>query len=156
MAIDPVPHCDFDAKNLVLKLRVTLAADRSAVDPVVQNVMSIVHNLKCADGREDAVELALTEALANAVVHGANSDPSKIVECDVACDEASILIIVRDPGNGFDPQSIPNPCVGENIYSRHGRGIYLINQLMDQVEFHKNGTEIHMVKRLSPVNGNHH
>jgi serine/threonine-protein kinase RsbW len=125
-----------------------LAADRKAVDPVVRNVMSIVKNLKCADGREDAVELALTEALANAVVHGANSDPSKIVECDVACDEVKgILIIVRDPGNGFDPAAIPNPCVGENIFSRHGRGIYLINQLMDEVKFHKNGTEIHMVKR---------
>lgn len=149
MASDPLPPtCDFDARNLVLQLRVTLAADRTAVDKVVQNVMSIVRNLKCADGREDAVELALTEALANAVVHGAKSDPTKIVECDVACDELKgILIIVRDPGSGFDPGTIPNPCVGENIYSRHGRGIYLINQLMDEVRFHKNGTEIHMVKR---------
>jgi serine/threonine-protein kinase RsbW len=149
MATDPLPtHCDFDAKNLVVELRITLAADRNAVDPVVENVMRIVKNVKCAEGREDAVELALTEALANAVVHGAKSDPSKIVECNVACDERNgILIIVRDPGNGFDPASIPNPCVGENIYSRHGRGIYLINQLMDKVEFHKNGTEIRMVKK---------
>lgn len=147
MATDP-SQCNFEAKNLVLQLRVTLAADRTAIDPVVQNVMSLVRNLKCGDGREDAVELALTEALANAVVHGAKSDPTKIVECDVACDEEKgILIIVRDPGNGFDPASIPDPCTGENIFSRHGRGIYLINQLMDEVRFHKNGTEIHMVKR---------
>jgi anti-sigma regulatory factor (Ser/Thr protein kinase) len=42
---------------------------------------------------------------------------------------------------------LPNPCMGENIYAQHGRGIYLINQLMDEVKFHKNGTEIHMIKR---------
>jgi len=54
---------------------------------------------------------------------------------------------VRDPGNGFDPKAIPGCTIGENVYSNHGRGIFLINQLMDEVEFRKNGTEIHMVKR---------
>ena len=52
-------------------------------------------------GSEDDIELALTEALPNAVVHGAKSDPSKVVECDVALDdERGLLIIVRDPGSG--------------------------------------------------------
>jgi serine/threonine-protein kinase RsbW len=104
--------------------------------------------MKCALGREDDIELALTEALANAVVHGAKSDPSKVIECDVAYDEQhGMLIVVRDPGPGFDPSKISDPCQGENVYSSHGRGIYLINQLMDEVQFHKNGTEIHMRKR---------
>jgi serine/threonine-protein kinase RsbW len=140
--------CAFDANKLDLKLSVTLAADRDAVDPVVRSVMEVVREMKCAPGREDDIELALTEALANAVVHGAKSDASKVVECDVACDsQHGILIIVRDPGPGFDPTKIPDPCHGENIYANHGRGIYLINQLMDEVQFHKNGTEIHMLKR---------
>jgi serine/threonine-protein kinase RsbW len=148
----PSPHrssaCDFDAKKLILKLSVTLSADRKAVDPVVASVMNVVREMKCADGREHEIELALSEALANAVVHGASADPAKIVECDVACDqEHGMLIVVRDPGPGFDPASLANPCVGENIYSSHGRGIYLINQLMDEVQFHKNGTEIRMIKR---------
>jgi serine/threonine-protein kinase RsbW len=139
---------NFNADKLDLKLSVTLAADRDAVDPVVRGVMNVVREMKCAPGREDDIELALTEALANAVVHGAKNDPSKIVECDVACDDKhSILIVVRDPGPGFDPTKIEDPCCGENIYSNHGRGIYLINQLMDEVKFHKNGTEIHMLKK---------
>jgi serine/threonine-protein kinase RsbW len=143
------PHsCGFDADKLALKLSVTLAGDRDAVDPVVRSVMNVVRELNCAPGREDDIELALTEALANAVVHGAKSDPSKVIECDVACDDKhGILIVVRDPGPGFDPSQIADPCQGENIYSNHGRGIYLINQLMDEVQFHKNGTEIHMLKR---------
>jgi len=139
----------FDSKELELKLTVTLSADRDAVDPVVRSVMQLVRETKCADGRDEDIELALAEALANAVIHGAQNDPSKIVECDVACDQKhGILIVVRDPGPGFDPSRIADPCKGENIFSNHGRGIFLINQLMDEVRFHKNGTEIHMIKRL--------
>ena len=148
MASDPTPICNFDSDKLVMKLKVALSAEREAVDPVVRNIMEVVRGMQCAAGKEEDIELALTEALANAVVHGAKEDPSKTVECIVACDqERGMLIMVRDPGPGFDPASIPNPCEGQNIFSSHGRGIFLINQLMDEVGFHKNGTEIHMIKK---------
>ena len=79
---------------------------------------------------------------------GPRKIPLKTVECLVSTDEErGILIVVRDPGTGFSPEAIPGCTVGENLYSNHGRGIFLINQLMDKVEFRKNGTEIHMVKR---------
>jgi len=131
-----------------LKLKVTLSADRTAVDPVVQSVMQLIKQEPCGPDKSDAIELALTEALANAVVHGAKADPSKIVECDVVCNEdQSMLIIVRDPGPGFDPANIPSPLNSESVFADHGRGIFLINQLMDEVKFFKNGTEIHMIKR---------
>ncbi len=143
-----LPEYDFDPEKLSLRVKVTLAADRKAVDEVVEQVMEAVRQTKCVDGKEDAIELSLQEALANAVVHGAKEDASKNVECLVACDDQrGVLIIVRDPGEGFDPKTIPSCTVGDNLFSNHGRGIYLINQLMDEVKFHKNGTEIHMVKR---------
>ncbi len=143
-----VPTRNFEADKLIFNLKVTLAADRNAVAPVVLGIMEIVRKMKVAVGKEEAIELALTEALANAVVHGAKADPSKIIECDVGCDESrGMLIVVRDPGEGFDPAAIPSPMHGENIYAESGRGIYLINQLMDEVKFLKNGTEIHMIKR---------
>ena len=148
MSTGDVESCNFEADKLILKLSVTLAADKTCVDPVVQGIMQLVRQMHCAGGKEDAIELALNEALANAVVHGAKSDPTQLIECDVACDEArGMVIVVRDPGKGFDPASIPSPVIGENIYANQGRGIYLINQLMDEVQFHKNGTEIHMIKR---------
>jgi serine/threonine-protein kinase RsbW len=144
----PLPEKDFDPDKLTLVLRVTLAADRKAVDPVVQSVMEVVREMEGVNGKEDAIELSLQEALANAVIHGAKEDPNKVVECMVGRDhERGILIVVRDPGTGFNPGAIPGCTVGENVYSNHGRGIFLINQLMDEVEFRKNGTEIHMVKR---------
>ncbi len=143
-----LPEYDFDPEKLSLRVRVMLAADRRSVDPVVEQVMQAVREMKSVNGKEEAIELALQEALANAVVHGAKEDPNKVVECLVMCDEQrGLLIIVRDPGEGFDPEAIPTCTIGENLYSNHGRGIFLINQLMDEVKFHKNGTEIHMVKR---------
>ncbi|HXM23089.1 MAG TPA: ATP-binding protein [Terriglobales bacterium] len=148
MSTDSQPAFDFLAEKLLFKLQVTLSADKAAVDSVVQRIMESIREKDCAGGKEQAIELALSEALANAVVHGAKSDASKVVECDVACDQnRSLLIVVRDPGEGFDPAAIPSPVLAENIYSGHGRGVYLITQLMDEVKFLKNGTEIHMIKR---------
>jgi serine/threonine-protein kinase RsbW len=131
-----------------MQLDMTLPAKREAVDPAVQQIMAEVRKTNRVTGKEDDIELALSEALANAVVHGCQCDPDKSVECCVVCDDQrGLLIVVRDPGTGFDPALLPVPTAGENLYSDHGRGVYLMNQLMDEVQFHKNGTEIHMVKR---------
>ncbi len=137
-----------DAKRFRMQLDMTLPAKREAVDPAVQQIMAEVRKTNRVTGKEDDIELALSEALANAVVHGCQSDPTKTVECCVVCDaKRGLLIVVRDPGTGFDPASVPVPTAAENLYSDHGRGVYLMNQLMDEVQYHKNGTEIHMVKR---------
>ena len=94
------------------------------------------------------LQVALSEALANAIRYGCRHDPSREVQCAVACDQSrGMLIVVRDPGPGFDPASIPSPIAGQNVFSHHGRGIYLINQLMDEVSFAHGGTEIRMRAR---------
>jgi serine/threonine-protein kinase RsbW len=109
--------------------------------------MEMARRMECAAGKEFEIETALREALANAILHGCNNDPTKRVQCVVSCDEEhGLLIVVRDPGPGFDPVKLADPLHGENVYSHHGRGIFLINQLMDEVRFERNGTEIHMRK----------
>jgi anti-sigma regulatory factor (Ser/Thr protein kinase) len=129
------------------KLDVTIPATPSAISGVVDGVMQIVREMKCAEGNEYQVELAMREALANAILHGCNNDASKKVECCVACTESSdVVIVVRDPGEGFVPTAVPDPLAAENLHSTHGRGIYLINQLMDEVSFERNGAEIRMRK----------
>ena len=148
MSSQPQKRCEFEAENLLVKVDMTLPADVNAISPVVGKVMEIVTQMGCAGGREFEIELALREALANAIEHGSGNDPSKQVECCVACDhERGMLIVVRDPGPGFDPASIPSPTLGVNLFSTGGRGIFLINQLMDEVRFEKGGTEIHMRTR---------
>jgi serine/threonine-protein kinase RsbW len=143
-----LPQCTFEPDKLILRLSITLQADPDAISPVVDGVMATAREMKCAAGKELEIETALREALANAIKHGCHNDPSKQVQCCVACDQTrGMLLIVRDPGKGFDPAAIPSPVVGENIYSEHGRGIYLINELMDQVDIRRGGTEIVMRKR---------
>jgi serine/threonine-protein kinase RsbW len=145
---DDIPDkCEFNPDELILRLDLSLPADVNEIDPVVQRILIIVSSMECGSGKEFEVETALREALANAVVHGCQKDPEKKIQVAVACDASrGMLIIVRDPGTGFDPAAIPSPTTGQNIFRAHGRGIYLINELMDEVRFEKGGTEIWMRK----------
>ena len=143
-------HCEFNSRDLIVRVVHRIPADVNMISPVVAEVMQVVRDMGCANGKEFEIELALREALANAIQHGGKNDPSNQVECCVACDQnRGMLIIVRDPGGGFDPNELPSPILGENLFSTHGRGIFLINQLMDEVRFEKGGTEIHMIKRAA-------
>jgi len=148
MADDETPRCEFDASDVLLRLNFSGPARLETIDPVVQWVISAVKDMDCAKGKEWEIETALREALSNAMIHGCKNDATKTVEFSVACDAArSLLIVVRDPGEGFDFAKLPDPCAGTNIYSDHGRGVYLINRLMDEVHFERGGAEIHMRKR---------
>jgi serine/threonine-protein kinase RsbW len=146
--VDYIPSCEFDSDMLRLRAEIVFAADLKEIPGVVDQIMRTVTEMNCAEGKEFEIEIALREALVNAVVHGCKKDTSKKVQVCVACDESrGILLVVRDPGPGFDPQALPDPLYGENLFASHGRGIYLINQLMDEVTFKHGGTEIHMRKK---------
>ena len=133
------------------KLNMTIPADPSAIDPVVDGVLEIARAMKCAPGKEFEIQTAVREALANAILHGCNNDPTQKIQCIVTCDEsAELLLVVRDPGKGFEPSRVPDPLSAENIRSHHGRGIYLINQFMDEVRFEEGGRAIHMRARSAP------
>jgi serine/threonine-protein kinase RsbW len=140
-----LPHVDFFVDRLRVKININLSADLSKLSDVVDGVLAMLKAMDCGCGKEFQLEISLREALANAIVHGCGSDPGKYVQCTVACDEGrGLLIVIRDPGEGFDPAKVTSPLLGENIYSDHGRGVYLINQLVDKVKYEKGGTEIHM------------
>jgi len=141
----PETRCEFNANDLILHLDLELSADTEAISPLVEKVMEMVTRMGCATGKEFEVETAIREALANAIVHGCRGDAHKTVQFCVACDRTrGMLIVVRDPGPGFDPAKLPSPLIGEPLFRSHGRGIYLINQLMDEVRVERGGTEIHM------------
>ena len=145
MSDQPEIQCEFKTKDLILRLDTTLVCDIKAIDTLVLDIMVAVSEVGCAAGKEFQVQLALEEALINAIEHGCGGDPTKEIQCSVCCDEErGMLIVVRDPGPGFDPASIPSPVFGENLFKTHGRGIYLINELVDEVRFERGGTEIHM------------
>jgi serine/threonine-protein kinase RsbW len=130
-----------------VQFETTLPAEISAISDAVDAVLGLVRNSGRAHGKEFEIEMALREALANAIVHGCQSDPTKYVEFGMDFNDAGgILIVVRDPGPGFDPALVPSPTLAGNLHSEHGRGVFLIHTLMDEVRYERGGTEIHMRK----------
>jgi serine/threonine-protein kinase RsbW len=148
MAGEQQQQCHFQSDKLILSLDLNLRAQVKEIRPVIDHIMEKIKGMGCAEGKEFEVETSIHEAVVNAVVHGCKLDPDCRVQVSVACDqERGMLVVVRDPGPGFDPETIPSPVDAEQLFEEHGRGIYLINQLMDDVRIEKGGTEIWMHKK---------
>jgi len=102
---------------------------------------------KCVPDGESEVEIALREALANAIIHGNHENPRKHVHVRFRCNPDEVSIAVKDEGRGFDINEMPDPTAPENIGAGHGRGIYLMKAFMDEVRFEEGGVVVHMRKR---------
>lgn len=119
---------------------------------LIENLLArLFHHLAplCCNGeRREELEIALREALANAIRHGNRNNAEKQVHLRCYMLESSeLLFVVRDQGEGFDPSRIADPTSAANLHRDSGRGIFLIRHFMDSVEFRHNGTEIRMYKR---------
>jgi len=100
------------------------------------------------------IEVALREALLNAIIHGNREDPRKHVYVTIFCGtDGEVAMTIRDEGAGFDSSSVPDPTAPEHRMSTHGRGIYLMRALMDEVSFEEGGTVVYM--RKSPTSPPH-
>jgi len=93
-----------------------------------------------------AVHLGLQEAFVNALKHGNNMNPRKQIKVDYTVDRDKIEISLEDEGSGFDPDSVPDPRCGENLYKTEGRGLFLMRSYMDVVEYNERGNCVHMVR----------
>jgi len=120
----PLP-CEFDINKLIIELDALVPSDITIIDKTAAKITRLIEKSRCWD-ETDTVDLALREALANAIVHGNSSDPSTSVRICVGIEpDCNVLIIVKDAGSGFDPSQLPNPIFGENVLQAHGRGIFL-------------------------------
>jgi anti-sigma regulatory factor (Ser/Thr protein kinase) len=126
----------------------TIPADPAAIPAVTEGVNAMLTQKGWPEDQVMAIELALQEAVANGIRHGCRGDATKQVQCSVSIDaEGEVLIVVRDPGHGFDPTTVANPLAPENMLKPSGRGIFLINGLMDDVQYADGGRELQMKKR---------
>jgi serine/threonine-protein kinase RsbW len=124
----------------------TIQSTVCASEKVCKRILSELK--KGGFSKEDlfAVHLALEEALSNAVRHGNKMDSSKHIKIDYTLDKDHIEINVRDEGEGFNPDDVPDPRCGENVYRIGGRGLFLIKAYMDTVDFSDDGKCLHMVR----------
>ena len=131
-----------------LEVHTWLRSDIGLISPFVDWLMSLVARTGCVPGKEEFVELALREAVSNAILHGNRMDPRKLVHVRCCCEGTKgAFIVVRDQGHGFDPNSVPNPLAVENLGAEHGRGIHLMKLAVDEVSFERGGTEVHIRKK---------
>jgi len=143
-------HFDRTSGGSLLEVDAWIPSDVKAISPLVDRLMRLIEGSHCIIGEEHAVELALREALSNAVVHGNRLDAHKLVHVRCRCKVGKgISLIVSDQGQGFDAQNVPDSVAAENLEAEHGRGIRLMKFVMDEVSFQQRGTEVHMCKRLA-------
>jgi serine/threonine-protein kinase RsbW len=132
-----------DAARLILPSRATaLAEARRFVDG---------HALQAGFSPldRDEISLAVTEAVSNAVQYGSPAGETDTVEVSVQQEGPRLIITVRDHGRPFTPlpPSLPDPAA----FAEHGRGLFLMQQLMDDVQFSReNGTVVRMIKDRKP------
>jgi serine/threonine-protein kinase RsbW len=130
---------------------VRFRSDIRRISPVADRIMHLVEESGCVLGQEIEVELALREALNNAVMHGNHMDPDKWVHVRCRCaPDDGVSIVVRDEGEGFDPGSLPHAATRE-ARSGCGRGLLIMRSYMDEVSFEKRGTEVHLRKAPATV-----
>jgi serine/threonine-protein kinase RsbW len=134
-------------KRVLFEIETWIPSEIKAISPLVEGLMRLIEESRCVCGEELCVELALTEALNNAVVHGNRMDRQKLVQILCRCELGKgVSVVVTDQGQGFDPNTVPDPTAAENINNDHGRGIWVMKGMMDDVSFERGGTEVRMRK----------
>jgi serine/threonine-protein kinase RsbW len=135
------------ASGSLLEIDAWIPSEMKAISPLVDRLMRLIEGSHCVSGHEHNVHLALQEAVTNAVVHGNRMDAHKLVQIRCRCELGNgVSIIVRDQGQGFDPNAVPDSLAAENLQAEHGRGIHLMKLVMDTVSFERGGTEVRMSK----------
>ena len=122
-----------------------------AVGEAAAAVSQYMNRLGISEDVAFGVDMAVREAVTNAVVHGNKLDNAKFVEIKLAQTPEGFEIRVHDQGTGFNPNDVPDPTKDENILKTSGRGIFFMRNFMDQVEWSPGpggGTNVRMLKKL--------
>jgi serine/threonine-protein kinase RsbW len=131
--------------------RLVLPSHIEEVSGAAAAVTDFVKNCGLNEDAAFGIDMAVREAITNAVVHGNQEDESKSVEIVFNCAGNTLAVEVSDQGAGFDPASVPDPTDPANLMKTSGRGIFLMRSFMDQVEWRPRpdgGTTVRMVKRF--------
>jgi len=119
--------------------RLVIPSDLSNVSLVESLIDKVCADLNIPEDAYGNVLIAVTEAVNNAIIHGNMFNSSKRVTIEVIHDDASFVFRIMDEGNGFDFMHLPDPTSPENIEKENGRGIFLIQNLSDCLNFEDNG-----------------
>jgi serine/threonine-protein kinase RsbW len=125
---------------------IAIESKPSSIVEVCKQILPKLEALNFSSEDIFAVHLALEEALINAIKHGNKMDPKKEVKIEYLISSDKVEISMTDQGKGFNPEVVPDPRLGENLYKSEGRGLLLIQSYMDEVEFNKQGNSVRIVR----------
>jgi serine/threonine-protein kinase RsbW len=142
------------SRSSILQIDSWMPSKTQAISPLVDRLMMLIEGSQSVPRDEFNVELALREALNNAVVHGNQENPEKKVHIRCRCGPGNeVSIVVTDQGRGFDFGKILGEGLTSDAAAEHGRGIQLMKAFMDEVHFERGGSEVQMHKQAR--NGAH-
>jgi serine/threonine-protein kinase RsbW len=133
------------------KIEFELPSDLALMNGVLQYLLARVAKLGLIAPERSNLFIALDEAFVNAVKHGNKNDPTKLVRVGAELSPKEACFTVEDEGEGFDVQTIPDPRDPANLFKSSGRGVLLIYNIMDEVEYNAQGNRVKMVKRPEPA-----
>lgn len=126
-----------------------LPSDISQLSVLEEEIDALVEKGLISDEVYGNVLVAATEAFMNAVNHGNKNQPDKIARIELSIHDDQLEICVHDEGKGFDHESLPDPTDPKNIEKANGRGIFIIKNLADEVDFDRNGATLKMSFKLN-------
>lgn len=148
-------RCCIDAANDPTRLRekidLELPSDLTLMNSVLEYLLGRVEKLGMVEVEQSNLFVALDEAFVNAVKHGNRNNPEKLLRVTGELSAREAIFTVEDEGDGFDVREIPDPTDPANLFKSSGRGVLLIYNIMDEVEYSQGGAKLRMVKR--PQNG---
>lgn len=127
-----------------------IKSDPSIVPSLDKFIIDIAKKAGMNPEKFNNLSLAFSEALANSIVHGNKCDLNKTVKIKVEVNESKITIKIKDEGEGFDINTVPDPTKDENILKESGRGIHIMKSFLDELRynFSREGTETILVLTL--------
>ena len=133
------------------RLSLTLKSTMESVDEIESAAEKLAADSGLDENECFHVAMAAREAAVNAVLHGNEYDPAKLVFASFENTGAALVMTIADQGKGLNPDSVPDPLAPENLLRGSGRGIFLIRSFMDELHFRQlhPGTELTLVKHLA-------
>ena len=128
----------------------TLPSRIAAIDEAATAIAGLVTRSGISEDDAFGIDMAVREAIANAVIHGNKLDETKLVEINVKSSLEYLEVSVHDQGQGFNPETISDPTKEENILKSSGRGIFFMRNFFDEVDWSTSpggGTTVRMIKR---------
>jgi serine/threonine-protein kinase RsbW len=140
---------DCITNNMLRKIKIeSRIVNLRIVENAIEEVTSEIGIKQDSYGK---ILVSTLEAVNNAIIHGNNSIPEKIVQIEIVFSRAELKIRVKDEGSGFRPLEVPDPTLPDNIESLNGRGVFLMSRLADEIKYNKKGNIVTMTFRTKDI-----